>query len=268
MLTNDEKREFQKLWNKASISLKGDSLNVDGLTFQVHQEVVAPPTVAPIYDAQTGWAVNAPSEIGGLRSKRVDATIQEAINAGYPEAAAMVPKYHLGHFWAAPSTIFGWATPDPARFAMPLNNSYGSLTQNQLEQIQDNLMANDNSMFTLIGMSTGGNGSNMYRGEKGSAHGFAPVNVTTGEVDFSPANPPGYVPNKLETVFPRNYVTATKYSRSYAPGNLNAWTRVVGKEYPDHYIYDSWWNTQTDEHVNRFWRSWLISVGVPIKLEG
>lgn len=258
MLTNRQRQEIINLWRSGNLSLKVSNNHIsiieDGVDHMSNAQ-------APEYNNETGWATNVASDIGGLRSKRVDATILETKSLGYEDAAAKIPQLHICHFWAAPSTIFGWATPDPTRFSLPQSDV--GLTQEELNQIQDNLMALD--VWTAgISATFGLNGSTNYRGERGKS-GFAPVNVSTSEVDFSPANPPGYVPNRLETAFPQQLVAA-KYQRVYA-NDGHTWNRKLVQEHPEQFVYDSYWDTRTDENVNRYWRNWLISVGVPIKLE-
>lgn len=249
MLTEQQKQEFIDLWRNGKLELRVTNTNI--ALFQNGVDNTTVPT-SPIYNTK-GWAANVASVIGGVRSKLVDATVQEAMQKGFQEAASMVPSYHVGHLWSPPSTIFGWAVSDPVRFA---GGSYEGLSQSQIDQIIHNLIANDNVMFSLVGISAGYDGSTQYRGEKGSIRGFTPINITTGQPDFSPANPPGYIPNQLSTAFPQGYIVAGRY-----------FEHKLIQEYSHHYIYDQWWDTQTDENVNRFWRSWLISVGVPIKLE-
>lgn len=248
MLSEQQKQEFIQLWRTGKLELR-----VTNNDMTLVENGVEPAPALPLYNTK-GWATNVASVIGGVRSKLVDATILEATNKGFSEAAGMIPVYHVGHIWSPPSTIFGWAVTDPVRFA---GGTYEGLSQYQIDQIIANLIANDNVMFSLLGVSAGFDGTQIYRGEKGSTKGFAPINVSTGIVDFSPANPPGYVPNQLQTAFPRGYIVASEYTAD----------RKLIREYPNHYIYDQWWDTQTDENVNRFWRSWLISVGVPISLE-
>lgn len=250
MLTEQQKQEFIQLWRTGKLELR-----VTNNDMTLVENGVEPAPVLPVYNTK-GWATNVASVIGGVRSKLVDATIQEATSKGYAEAANLVPIYHVGHIWSPPSTIVGWAVADPVRFA---SGSYEGLSQYQIDQIIQNIIANDNVMFSLVGVSAGWDGSKNYRGEKGWSNGFVPVSVTTGEPDFSPANPPGYVPNVLQTAYPRGYIAAAEYTAD----------KKIIREYPnDHYIYDQWWDTRNDENVNRFWRSWLISVGVPITLEG
>lgn len=226
---------------------------------------------ATMYDLFSGWAFDGSSSIGGLRSLNVDNLIRELEQKGYPEIAKHIPVYHVCRWWQPPESIVNWAIPDPTRFALPEDAK--GLGKEQLEQTIDNLRSYDQFLFVLCGMGGGSEAlRTAYRGEKGRS-GFAPVRMDgdTARFDFSPAPPPGYRPNMLDSAVPRCQ-TPRIYTRMYQhdqEGNVvpTMYQLRGGPELPDHFSYDLWWDVQTDANVARYWRNWAASVGAQINPE-
>lgn len=232
----------------------------DGATFTAS-------AIEPVPHA-SGWDFPHATIVGGLQSAAVEATRVELIGAGFEKIATRIPRFHVGQFWHDPDQLaLEFATSDPTRFSLPKSDAEAhGLTLQQLEQIQDNVEVLDGLLFVR---STMGPHFTEYRGERGKS-GFAPVDRSTDEVDFSPAPAPDYRPDVVDAHWPQG---APVYSYARVPnvdrfGNPRGnYKRVQQGLFADHWVYSVGWDLRDDANVNRFWRNLAISFGASIPLE-
>lgn len=215
----------------------------------------------------TGWAKTM-SNSGGRRSYGVELTRLELVALGLVAAANVMPVEHITRHWKR------WDDIDPRRkYQPPTDWTQHGLEiqppQSTLDQLILNLhRVNSGSFVTGFDFA-----KNLYVGRKGTV-GFAPVNNTTGLIDFSPNKPPDYVP----TPNPRDMLPQQGYnSFKYLDVTIDDlmppelwWAGVRGTEGPqllDHWAYPIQMDTSTDVDLTRYWRSYWIARGAKITLE-
>ena len=77
---------------------------------------------------------------------------------------------------------------------------------------------------------------------------------------FSPGRPPEYKPSAAVAHFPEVLQEA-----QYCTVKVEPWSASwSGPSLTDHFIYDLWFNVQTDEDVTRFWTNWAASLGARV----
>lgn len=209
--------------------------------------------VGPVIGPSDGWNYAKASPLGGIVSIGVEKLRAKLINRGFPHVAGQLPTFHVGRFWQPPETHFGWGIPDPTRFDPPSaeqNETYG-LSDEQLQQLQDNITAHDNFLFAIVGMGGATTAfAGAYRGQEDAVSDFPPGGF--GGIE-RPAS--GWVGE-----WKRTYLTDQD-------GNPvpNRYRRDKnGPAWGDHFIYDLWFNLQTDADITRYWTAWARSFGAPV----
>lgn len=208
---------------------------------------VIPPVT---YDVH-GWSTNLVTDIGGRRSKNVDALIAELTAAGNTELAAYIPEFHISRFYAGPC-VYGFAVQDN-RFGTPAD--YSPLTTQQFGQALHNLVALNNKEF-LEGWSGGIGGKSpqlLYRGVIGSKP-FDKVNLK--DYDTADWRAVGMTP--LDVV-------SQNICGAFGGNAYITWGKIdPSKHYPNHNVYDAFFDTQTDANVARYWRAFAVACGANI----
>lgn len=211
-------------------------------------------TPPPGYDAH-GWGLVA-SEIGGRRSKGVDALIAELVSAGCdPAIVDEVSTQHIVRSWGAPEA-FGFAVRDN-RFDLPDPATTPPLTAAQIYQIVHNLVRLDNRVFIESWQDP--RAAQAWRGQAGQA-GYAPIKLDTGHASTWVQSGLTLLDVAAQFVPP-----AIKFLAALGLTGPYMWGKVdPSKHYPDHNVYNVFIDTRDDAAITRMWRSWVIAVGARI----
>lgn len=209
----------------------------------------APGHVETVEHDGNGWILPA-SPLGGLVSAGVEKLRSRLIIAGYGAVANLLPKYHVGRFWQEPETFFGWGTSDPTRFDPPTKeqNEFYGFDSSQLQQLQDSITAHDNWLFGFIGMAGSTDAfAASYRGQEG-IQGTLPHNGLE-----RPSS--GWIGSWRRT-----------YARDQEGNIVQNRFRLHkdGASWPDHYLYNLWFDLRTDADITRFWTVWARNFGAPV----
>lgn len=234
---------------------------LDGQLLTAQAQVAAAPP-----PEQGGWVFDGSSPIGAPWSRGVEALRQELIAAGSKRFADRIPRFHIVRFWRPPTAAFGFAQVDPNRFRRPVDTSKWPLSQQQWDNLCDNLWAYQNFLVSA-GQLEGGSayGARLraqYRGEFG-APGFraaADIDSRRGTLE------------KAVHLFNPNPFQAYLYERQLAldvDGNPvdDTYSVVPVTPLESHCIYDVWWAVEDDAAVTRFYRNWALSYGARISAE-
>lgn len=210
--------------------------------------------VDPIFTfADNGWS-NQSSAIGGVASQGVQELKARLKSKGFATIAAKIPTYHISRFWQAPESLpADFATPDNDRYAAPSEflATQHELTNGKVAQIVSNLSKmNSHAYGQAMGLGIDYI-NNLYRG-RADQEGFSLFGGRPSIMPY-PGIPKNFDWNPIEENFPQYRQDAYHYEG-----------RVEKEAYPDHFIYDLFFNTQDDGDVTRFWTSWARALGAPV----
>lgn len=206
-------------------------------------EDLFPRSTAP----SSGWDfTNRHAATGCPRSSGVDALRTALTNQGRRDLVALLPEYHCGDFWSNFYYQFGFGptaegVPDKFEFPKDAAEALG-FTSAQAGNVVKNLVKINNMEFLFTLMQGRGWMDNMFRGSQW-ADGFTPEDIVYG-------NGAGRGRPQPET--------------PVRPGVHVMMTAPDGTELTNHYVYDIYFHTATDEDVTRYWTSWARAWGAKV----
>lgn len=177
----------------------------------------------------SGWTFDGISPLGGPRSRGCDALRASLLAQGYDRIAARIPDYHVCDFWNPPNAF--------QRLAVP-NEAFG-LTATQGKELVENITQMQNAQWqTQIGTSFGAR----YFGEADRIPPYSFVANVRVLADL----------DRQFAIFPftaRSYYDPETGKKRKEPQALTANDGV-------HAVYETAWNTWTDENITRAWTFW------------
>ena len=225
------------------------SVVLDGILLTA--AIVTPP--AAIAFDSTGWSTNGISTIGGRQSQGVNALKAELVAAGGVNATVskVIPTWHQGRFWAPP-VAYGFATRDN-RYATPANPS--PLSPVQVQQIIMAMVQMQNSK-EFIEAIQGFDLKDLFRGVVGTKL----TANTSAAIQYDP-NAKTWAQNgeTYYDVIELNVLGAFRGAFYLGYGQVD-----TTQPFPDHNVYDPFFNVQNDGDPTRFWRAAAIGMGATI----
>jgi hypothetical protein len=184
----------------------------------------------------TGWVFDG-SRIGAPSSTGVEALREKLTNQGRDDLANLLPRYHICDFWRDDTFAFGFTSTDSIeRFATPDLTSFG-LEWHQGDELVRALLNQDHFYFLMAIAGDPNKLMRMYRGAEGD------VGFTQGDTIYG--NGQGRGLTSID-------------GKPHRP--------LVGAPYAldDHFVYDIYFRSKTDEDITRYWTNWARCWGAAV----